>query len=282
VTGNASFDLRDPRMPVYAVKANVAGAQADDLVSAWTPARGLVQGTMDTQIDFSGKGAAPADVKRSLTLVGLASLAQGQLGPAPSLEAVAQFVKVPQLRQVKFRDLKLPFRIEQGRLVTDPVSFGGPSGDWKLSGAVGFDGSLDYAVSVTLPPEAVAALGARSALAAGALSDDQGRMLLDLHVTGSARAPRVTWDTRAMRDRLAGRASQALAQQRGKLAADAKAAAAQALSQRLGLAGDSTHHAGAAGQVQAARDSLRKASGALLQGFFGRKPAAAPADTARR
>jgi hypothetical protein len=279
VNGSAQFDLRDTRKPVYAVKANVASVQANDILSAWTPAKGLLAGTLNSNIDFSGIGLAPDDVKRSLTLVGLAQLAQGQLGPGPTLEAIASFVKVPRLHEVKFKDLKLPMRIEQGRLVTDAVSLTGASGDWKLSGAIGFDGALDYAVSVTLPPDAVTALGARSALAAGALSDDQGRMLLDLRVTGNAKSPRIAWDTRAMRDRLAGRASQALAEQRTRLESDARAAATQALSQRLGLGGDSTKQASPAQQLQAARDSLRKSAGGLLKGFFNppRKPA--PADT---
>ena len=281
VNGSANIDLRNTRLPLYAVKANVANVQANDILSAWTPAKGLLAGALSTTLDFSDRGQSPEELKRSLTLVGLAQLAQGQLGPGPTLDAIAAFVKVPRLRQMAFRDLNLPMRIEQGRFITDAASFTGPNGDWKFSGAVGFDGALDYAVSVTLPPDVVAALGARSALAAGALSDTQGRMLLDLRVTGSAKSPRIAWDTGAMRDRLAGRASQALIEQRTKLEADAKAAAMQALSQRLGLAGDSAQKVSAAQQLQALRDSLRKSAGGLLKGFFGGPKPPPPADTTR-
>jgi hypothetical protein len=278
VGGSAHFDLTNTAKPVYAIKAKVANVQADDILSAWTPAKGLLKGTLGSDIDFSGRGQTPDDIKRSLTLQGLAQLAQGQFGPGPTLDALAQFVKVPKLREVKFQDLKLPMRIEQGRLFTDGVNLDGSAGQWKLSGAVGFDGSLDYAVSVTLPAEAVAALEARSALAAGALTDAQGRMLLDLHVTGTAKSPRVAWDTRAMRDRLAGRASEALQEQSQKLTNDARQAATQALQQRLGLAADSAAKSvSPAQQLQAAKDSLRKAGAGLLKGFFGSKKAPAPA-----
>jgi AsmA protein len=279
VSGRASFDLRDTRKPVYSVNATVANVQANDILTAWTPAKNLLRGTLSTNLDFSGAGASPEDVKRTLTLVGLASLAEGQLGPGPALDAVAQYVKVPRLREVKFRELKLPVRIEQGRVVTDAVHLTGASGDWTLAGAVGFDGALDYAVSVTLPKDVAAAIDARSALAAGALSDDQGRILLDLRVSGSAKAPRVAWDTQAMRSRLAGRASQAITEQRTKLEAQARTAAQDALSRRLGLAADSTRGASPSQQLQAARDSLRGAAGGLLQGFFSRKSAP---DTTRR
>ena len=68
-------------------------------------------------------------------------------------------------------------------------------------------------------------LGATSALAAGALSDPQGRILLDLRVTGTATAPQVAWDGGAMRDRLAGKASQALEAQRARLESEARAVA---------------------------------------------------------
>ncbi|MCC6650361.1 MAG: AsmA family protein, partial [Candidatus Eisenbacteria bacterium] len=271
VRGSAKFDLRDTARPVYALQTTVEGVQADDILSAWTPAKGLLRGGLNTNIDFSGAGSTPDDLKRSLTLVGLAALTDGTLGPGPTLDAISSFVKIPALREVKFKDLKLPMRIERGRLISDPVKLSGSSGDWLLAGAVGFDGALDYAVSVTLTPEVAAALQAKSALAAGALSDDQGRILLDLRVTGSAKSPKIAWDTRAMRDRLAGRASAAITEQRDKLANDAKAAAQQAIAERLGFAADSAKKAASIReQAQAAKDSIRKAAGGALRNLFGK------------
>jgi hypothetical protein len=277
VTGNARFDLRDTRKPAYAVKALVDKVKADAILGAWTPVEGLLAGTMSTNLDFSGAGQTPDDIKHTLTLIGLAVLTDGRLGPGPTLEKVAQFVQVPKFKQLDFAKLELPMRIEQGRVVTDPVVLNGKNGEWKLAGAIGFDGTLDYAVSVTLPPDVVTAVGARSALAAGALTDPQGRMLLDLHVSGSAKAPRVSWDTNAMRMRLAGKASAALADQRAKLEADAKEAARQEVLRRFGVQQDSAAKLNPL-TPNAARDSVRSAAKGLLKSFFGKKPApAAPA-----
>jgi hypothetical protein len=283
VSGEARFDLRDTRKPVYEIRAVIEKVRADAILGVWSPVKDLLVGTLDTKLTFSGAGQTPADLKSTLTLVGLAALTEGRLGPGPALEAVAQFVKVPKLKQLDFARLELPLRIEHGRLVTDPVVLSGPNGEWRFAGAVGFDGALDYAVSVTLPPAAVEALGARSALAAGALSDPQGRMLIDLHVSGSARAPRVSWDANAMRARLAGRASEALLGQRAKLELDARQAAKQALLERLGAARDSTAPR-ATLTPGAVRDSLKSATHGLLKNFFGRGsappvpvPASAPA-----
>jgi hypothetical protein len=144
------------------------------------------------------------------------------------------------------------------------VVINGPSGEWRLAGAIGFDGSLDYAVSTTLPPEVVASLGANSALAAGALADDQGRVLIDLRVSGTAKSPRVAWDSKAMRDRLAGRASAALAEQRAKLEAEALAA----LEGRRQAAADSAR-AAVERYRQATADSLRRKARDVFRGFFG-------------
>lgn len=261
--GHARFDLADPARPKFAVKTQVDSLEADDILSAWTPVKGLLHGSLGTTLDLSGAGATPADLQRTLTAVGLALVADGTLGPGPALEAVARYTKIPALRQVRFKDARLPFRIESGRVVTDPVTLKGPSGDWRLIGSVGFDGTLDYAVSGTLPPDVVEKLAAKSALAAGALADPEGRILLDLRVSGKAVAPQVAWDGSAMRDRLAGKASQALEAQRAKLEAEAQAAA----QKKLAAAQDSARKVVERTQ-RAAADSLKRRAGDLLKGFF--------------
>jgi hypothetical protein len=107
-------------------------------------------------------------------------------------------------------------------------------------------------------------LGATSALAAGALSDPQGRMLLDLRLTGTATAPQIAWDGGAMRDRLVGKASQALEAQRAKLEGEARAAA----EARMFAAQDSARAAVERAR-RAAADSLKRKAGDALKGFFG-------------
>lgn len=279
VSGRARFDLHDTQRPLVDVHTTVTGVHADSLLAAWTPVRGLLAGTLDTKLELASEGRAIADVKRTLTLVALASVREGRLGPGPAFEAVSRFVNVPRLRQLDFTRLDLPLRIEHGRVVTDPVVITGAAGEWRLAGAVGFDGSLDYAVSVTLPATALPALEARSALAAGALSDAQGRLLLDLRVTGPAAAPRVTWDTRAMQARLAGRASAALTEQRARLEAEAREAAQRALEARLTGRRDSlTTTPITPGAV---RDTLASAARGLLRGFFSRGSRPAAPDTTK-
>jgi hypothetical protein len=277
VRGSAGFDLRDPASPGFQVDANVESVSADALLSAWTPARGLLRGTMSTKVALAGDGTRPEQLQRSLTAIGLASMVEGQLGPGPVLEAIAAATRIPALDRAKVRDFKLPFQVERGRVATREVDLRTGVGDWKVSGAVGFDGALDYAVSITVPADQVAKLGANGALAAGALTDAQGRMLIDLRVGGTAKAPKVSWDAAAMRARVAGRVSEAIAEQRAKLETDLREAARQRLQE---VAQDSARKAVDALRGQSI-DSLRARGKDVLKGFFGGlKPAAKPATPA--
>jgi hypothetical protein len=280
-SGNARLDLRDPARPAYTVHANVDDAQADALLGTWTAARGWLHGTLDTKIDFSGAGTKPAEVARTLTAVGIAGIAEGRIGPGPALEAIASFVKIPSLRTLAIRDGTYPFSVERGKVYFREARFDGPTGEWRVAGGVGFDGALDCAVSITVPPELVAQLGAGAAVAAGALADEQGRVIMDLRVTGPARAPRVAWDRSAMQDRLAGRVSRALEEQKQKIERNV----VDALEARRRAAEDSARTE-IARRRQAIQDSLRRRASEALEGFFGRRdeppaksPAESPADT---
>ena len=278
VTGSARFGFQDPANPSFTVKGRADTIQVDRLLSAWSPAHGVVTGVASTNFDLSGDGARPDQLRRSLTALGLALVAEGHLG-GPVMEAIAQATRTPGLRDVRFRDLRLPFRIERGHVVTDSVRFGGGSGEWLVSGLVGFDGTLDYAVSATLPPEVAGRGGVQGALAAGLLGDERGRLLLDLRVTGTAKAPRVALNSQVMRDRLAGKASNLFREQRARLS--------ETLLRSNGLAPRDSGTADSAGRrapvldTKALGKGLQKQGEDLLRGFFGGKqkpvPAAAPA-----
>lgn len=264
VGGSARLDLRDPANPAVTLKAKLDGLSANDLLSTWTPAKNFLQGSLNTTLDFSVAGATLEQMMRSLTAIGVAQMLRGQLGPGPVLAEIAKVVKIPALERLHFDDAKLPFHVERGRVINDPVVLHGSYGEWRIAGAVGFDGALDYAVSATLPQSVTQAISARSALAAGALSDAQGNVLLDLHVGGTAKSPRVTWDAGAMKDRVEGRVSQALQAQQQKLEGELR----QAAQERQQMAADSLRRT-AARLEQAVKDSVRHKAGDLLRGFFG-------------
>ena len=271
VSGTARFGTDERAQPTFAIRGRADSVRAGSFLAVWVPAAGLLDGSMNTTFDLSGAGSRPDQILPSLSAVGLASVTRGWVG-GPALEKVAQRTGIEELRRLRFQDLRLPFRVERGRVVTDPVRLTGRDGEWKLVGAVGFDGRLDYAVSAALPRDVAAKLGTLGALAAAALPDGRGGTVLDFRVTGPWRDPNVALDARTMSARLAGRAGAALEQQ------------SRNLGRALGsmLAPDSVGGAPANGK-QAEKD-LKQKAGELLEGLFGRKraPAPPPADSASR
>jgi len=273
VTGSARFDLVHPERPGFRVKAKVDSVDADKLLSTWTGAHDWLHGALDTEMDLSGAGSTPEDIKRTLTAVGLALMSNGTLGPGPALDAVAGTLGIPAFKELRLRDLKMPFRVENGRFITDNVTLEGKTGKWQMVGGIGFDGRLDYAVSVTLPPEIAQELHTRSALAAGALTDPQGNLMIDLRVSGPAAAPRVRIDTQAIKNRLLGKASSALVEQRAHLEQEVKTG----LEEKRQAATDSARKAVDL-QRRALEDSLKRKAKDILKGFFG----SAPEDTTKK
>src|SRR5262249_38168215 len=153
---------------------------------------------------------------------------------------------------------------QNGRVITDDVVMNGPQGDWRMAGSLGLDGALDYAVSATLPPQVTARLPKQAALAAGALGDAQGRVLLDLTVGGNVKSPRLAW-----------KPNQALAGQRLKVEQQT-----QALQESLQRALQDSLRAVAARSQKSTQDSLKKLGRDWLRGFLPpAPPAAAPADS---
>jgi hypothetical protein len=256
VAGNARFDLHDPVKPVFAVKAKADSVDADQLLSAWTPVRGLLKGKLGTTLDLSGEGQTPDLLARSLTAQGLAAFASGTIGPAPALEAIAKAIGIPSARVTRVQDLHLPFSVQRGRVICDNATMRTSVGDWRVSGSAGFDGSLDYALSGTVPKSLVTSQDLHSALAAGGLTNANGDVLLDLKLGGTSQAPRVALDARSMQARVEGRLSEVLAQQKSHLGDQLRA-----ITPLADAHADSATKAAAAHNAQALIDSLRRKKG---------------------
>jgi hypothetical protein len=273
-SGSAAFDYSVPERPRFAVNARAISLDADEFLSAWTPVRGLVRGTLGTEIELFGSGAAPKEILPTLTAVGLASLTQGTLGPGPVFEAIARVTGVPAFREPKVTEGSIPFAVEEGRLRMSQVTWGGETGQWTVGGTLGFAGDLDLGVGIVLPAEAASRLGAAGEVASEALRDERGNLLLDLRVSGPARSPRVAWDAAAARARLESRARAAIQGTKQEV----QEQALEALRSSLKGPGDSADTLPLGSRGQALLDSLKKkAPPDLLQGLFGGMP-----DTTRR
>jgi hypothetical protein len=270
VTGDVAIDLTDPDSLRYTSDLKVTKVQANDLISAFTPAKNLIYGELNSQLDLAGVRAGQAPPLALLNAIGDATVADGYLAVRGPLVPIMKQLGLlsTSTDRLDFQKLSTALRIESGRVkLSDANLKSGKYGDFLLSGSVGLDGSIDYDVHALLPkrftpPELLAQKELLNLVA-----DSSGRVPLDFAITGSVSNPKVKLDLRKLQSQVADRAkSQLQAQADSAL----KKATGQATGKLEGELGKATEKVG---------EDAKKAIGDFL-GSFGKKKAA-PADTGR-
>jgi uncharacterized protein involved in outer membrane biogenesis len=210
IEGTAAVDLADPVRPVFEIESRAAGIEANDLLSALTPARGVLHGKLDLVSTFRGEGLDPRTIAESLVANGTLNASEGRLARAGHTQAIWKALQLGEKEAIDFRKLTAPFSIRGGKLITENLEVGSPEANWRASGALGFDGNLDYRVQVELG-DALAAEFRRRAGGelANLLAGSSGRITLDLKIDGPARSPSVSLDTSGLVRRLTENAADA-------------------------------------------------------------------------
>ena len=195
LTGHATLDYADDPWGRLAFACDVADASSGALLEPWVPdlARRL-----DCRISTAVSGSCSlkdADaVRASLDLGGTAAAGDGILRAGDWLRDVSPYLGQRQdLKDVRFTDLTHAFSLREGRYLVDDLVIEGPDTRWQGAGWVGLDGTLDLALQVKLPAGFTPDLGAWS-FVAESLRDGQGRVQLDLRLSGRTERPSVGLD----------------------------------------------------------------------------------------
>ncbi len=258
VEGGAVVDLADPRAPEFTIDSAARGLEANDLVSALTPADGVLHGTLDLQSHFTGRGVEPAAIAQSLVAEGVFNAAGGRLAHGPHTQALWNALKLDERKAIDFRALAAPFSIRGGKLNTENLRIESTDAIWQANGAIGFDGVMDYTVQVELG-DALAGEFRRRAGGeiAKLLAGDSGKITLDLHLSGPATGPQVSLDTSKLAERMRRNAA-------GQLQKELESAKDKLLQNLgVGAAGDST--TAGADSAQAPPPKLEDALKGLLK-----------------
>ncbi len=267
VTGDLTVDLTDPDSLRYTSDLKVAKVQANDLISAFTPAKNLIYGELNSELDLAGVRAGQAPPLALLTAIGNATVAEGYLavrGPlVPIMKQLGLLTTATD--RLDFQKLSTVLRIDSGRVrLSDANLKSGRYGDFLLSGSVGLDGSIDYDVHALLPkrympPELLAQKELLNLIA-----DPSGRLPLDFAITGSVSNPKVKLDLRKLEAQVANRA-------KSQIQAQADSVLKKVTGQAEGGAGTAT---------EKVTEDAKKAIGDFLGSFGKKKPA--PADTGQQ
>jgi hypothetical protein len=218
IGGKATCDLNDIDHLKFNTDFTASQIEANDFLSRFTSFHDHLFGKLNLTASFSGTGNELGDIQKSLFASGTASITDGKLVNWELLNKLASYLKVRTFEEEQIRTLRNSFRIEKGRVWFDDFSAATKSGDFALSGSVGLDGSLDYQLTAVLSPELSSSFAALGDLS-DYLKNDQGRVVLDIDVKGSAKSPEFYLDPSRAEERFKNRMTQK-AQQEGEKAVD--------------------------------------------------------------
>ncbi len=216
VGGNATYDLRDIDNPQFVIKVSASKIEANNFLSRFALFKDHLFGNLNLTANFSGKGGTTEEMTKSLIASGKGTITDGKLVNWELLNQLSSYLKTKEFKEEKIRTLNNSFLINNGRVFFEEFEALSESGDWKATGSVGLDGSLDYLVSVVLSTEL------SDKLDLGDLNkffqDEKGRKVLDFKIEGNVKNPKFTLST----SRAEKRFQEELKSQKEKLKEDLK------------------------------------------------------------
>jgi len=127
---------------------------------------------------------------RSMSANGNWNIDSGKLvrfGPVAKLgEKMGQDWK----KELPLKNLKALFRMQDGKLIFNPLNFGLPLGDFKSTGSLGLNGALDFVVDSKITAEAAERFGLPPALLE-MMKDAQGKIPVTFALTGTGADPKI-------------------------------------------------------------------------------------------
>ena len=197
ITGSAVVDIENIDQPEFQVDYSAEEIEINGFLSRFTGFRDHLFGEIDMTGSFSGTGSEIEDLLPTLSATGECNMRNGKLVNFDLIKKLAKPIGFKTFDEEKVRDLIGSFQVDNERVYFDDLNLTASSGDWKVSGSVGFDGSLDYSGEVTLSSDAAKNLdflGDFKSL----LQDRSGKIVLPFKLSGTYSSPQVALDTSPM------------------------------------------------------------------------------------
>ncbi len=148
--GRLEWNLNTWPQPEFFTSMSADGIESNDFFSRYMGWAGGIFGRISVSGEFSGRGRTTENILPTLLARGSIDLSQARVESAPILAHVGRAIGLPGLdRPRTLSDLRLPFRIENGRIITDDLRVTWDDVTYAASGSFGFDQSLSYAVVAT-------------------------------------------------------------------------------------------------------------------------------------
>lgn len=198
--GNGSIraDFRNPPDVKMNIVLSFRDIEAGRALGSFSKLGTFVDGTFTfkTNADFvSGPGVNPlitmnatGSAFSSNGKVDISSLLAPLKGTAP--------LDLSPLERFSFREWTSNFRVSNGRLMTDDWKITSSKSNWFISGSYGFDGTLDYAIKLVIPPDVQKEMKDLKKYGdlVNLLRDTDGNLVIDLNLGGTAKSPKLSLD----------------------------------------------------------------------------------------
>jgi hypothetical protein len=150
IGGRLDWNLNTWPQPEFFTSLSADGVEANDFFSRYFGWAGGIYGQMSLSGEFSGRGRIARQILPTLIARGRLDLSSARLESAPLLAGIGKALRVEGLdRPRSLRDLRLPFRVEDGRVITDELRINWDDVAYSARGSLGLDQSLSYQVTAT-------------------------------------------------------------------------------------------------------------------------------------
>ena len=202
VVSNGSLNLTRPERPAFDLSLNLNSVDASALLSHFTSFGGRLSGALTTTTTLKGAlndtlGLVPDALQGG----GKVGVKNGALKGVKVNQSLASQLKLPDLENIQFKDWTNDYTVQNGRLVLKDLTITASTGQYVINGSQGLDGSLDYRMTLYLPPGAATNLNIAgfAGEAVNLFKDQNGRLKLDFNIGGTMDDPKVQLDTDAAR-----------------------------------------------------------------------------------
>jgi AsmA protein len=198
---NLTVDLNQPGL-AYNGNLGLQSVQAGDLSSALIQkAAGMLTGSLQSAMTFSGAGTTWSEIKNVLNADGSFTLVDGGIKGTPVSSSISSLLGLQELNNINYKNITGTFEIVEGGKVKIKSNLQGDNLDAEADGIIGLDGSLDLPLTLHLSPALSDKLKSRASFAKY-LSDEQGGSTLHLKLVGSLTSPKPTLDMKGAQDQI--------------------------------------------------------------------------------
>ncbi len=193
VVVSAVIDIEDFERPGYQVDYEARDIEVNEALSRFTSFDDRLFGKIDLVGSFAATGIEEQEIIRTLRAAGSGRLDKGKLVNFDLAGKIVESFGTKVSKEEKIRSLAGAYRVVDQRVFFDDFAFQTSTGDWNITGSVGFDGSLDYRGKVILSSSASENLDFLGPFK-DFLGGSSGDIVVPFRLTGTYSSPKISLD----------------------------------------------------------------------------------------